>query len=366
MIINLNNYEAYFLDYHEGSLSPALVKELMEFIAQNPELKDEFESFQEVTLNDTEGIKFSDKESLKKSALGINAANFEEYAVAHVEGSLSPLLEKELMTFIAQDPGYKKDLELFSKTKLVPDTTIVFEHKHVLKRNYKRPAAFYYWSAAASVAIIVASYFLLHKNATPDGTTITKNNHSTDSGIVAKQPVKSGDTGNIAHSVVTTNSVNTVATNNQVAALPNTAKNPRNNNPAVRNSNNSSQIFVVRQASKMHILPSQSQWTLPAEDIASGDTLNNETKPVADWMTKYESFSNAEKEFASQEPDKEIITEKKRNKFFYVIAKFTCKGLHKITGQHINFEKRYDSDTTNIIAYQLDLGNKKINFPVKD
>ena len=83
-------------------------------------------------------------------------------------------------------------------------------------------------------------------------------------------------------------------------------------------------------------------------------------------MTKYESFSNAEKEFASQEPDKEIITEKKRNKFFYVIAKFTCKGLHKITGQHINFEKRYDSDTTNIIAYQLDLGNKKINFPVKD
>ena len=58
MNINLNNYEAYFLDYHEGSLSPALVKELMEFISQHPELKEEFETFEPVALTDTENINF--------------------------------------------------------------------------------------------------------------------------------------------------------------------------------------------------------------------------------------------------------------------------------------------------------------------
>jgi len=52
----------------------------------------------------------------------------------------------------------------------------------------------------------------------------------------------------------------------------------------------------------------------------------------------------------------------KSGKVFYFLAKATCKGLHKITGQHINIEKKYDSDTANVIAYQLDLGNAKLNF----
>ncbi len=198
MNINLNNYEAYFLDYHEGSLSTALEKELMDFIAQNPELKEEFESFELIALKDAEGIKFDNKETLKKRRAGINASNFEEYAIEHVEGTLPVALQNELKAFISQNPAYKKELELYSKTKLVPDLTIVFENKALLKRKNKRPYAFYYWSAAASVAIIIATYFLLNKNGTPPGTVIANHVQHKDSVIIAQHKTKSTDTAIIA------------------------------------------------------------------------------------------------------------------------------------------------------------------------
>ena len=52
MTINKHNYEAYFLDYHEGNLTPQEVADLLLFVEQHPELKDEFESFENVTLED--------------------------------------------------------------------------------------------------------------------------------------------------------------------------------------------------------------------------------------------------------------------------------------------------------------------------
>ena len=45
MGINKENYEAYFLDYQEGTLAPGQVAELMVFLEMYPELKEELETF---------------------------------------------------------------------------------------------------------------------------------------------------------------------------------------------------------------------------------------------------------------------------------------------------------------------------------
>ncbi len=62
----------------------------MEFISQHhTELKEEFETFEPVAIDRwPENINFDGKESLKKSATGITAANFDEYAVQFMEGVL--------------------------------------------------------------------------------------------------------------------------------------------------------------------------------------------------------------------------------------------------------------------------------------
>jgi len=43
MAISQHNYEAYFIDYFEGSLSAAETSELMAFLAANPDRKREFD-----------------------------------------------------------------------------------------------------------------------------------------------------------------------------------------------------------------------------------------------------------------------------------------------------------------------------------
>jgi hypothetical protein len=132
MSINKNNYEAFFLDYHEGNLSPQQVADLLLYIEQHPELREEFESFENVTLEDFSNISFENKSGLKKE---ITLDNKEEFFIKAVEGTLIPAEKTLLNDFIKQHPQYKTDLELFQKTKLVADNSIVFENKESLKRD---------------------------------------------------------------------------------------------------------------------------------------------------------------------------------------------------------------------------------------
>jgi len=366
MNININNYEAYFLDYHEGSLSPALVKELMEFISQHPELKEEFESFESVKINEAEGISFNNKELLKKSAKGINAANFDEYAIQQVEGTLSPILQNELKTFIRQNSQYKKDFDLYAKTKLVPET-IVFEDKFLLKKGNKKPYAYYYWSAAASVAIIIGTYFFLNRNVTPvpDGNNIVKHNQIIDTTPVANHAINAIDSGSVAPKVLPVIPIIKNAVKNRNVVVNITYNIPKYRMAYIigtpKNAEDSLRTFLANLSS----LPVKGQNNIPFNPENSSlepyGSLSDTTLLVG-WQKKYNtSKTNQQEVAATEEP-----SEDKQGKFFYLLAKYTCKGLHKITGQHIEFQKKYDSDTTNIIAYQLDLGNKKINFPVKE
>jgi ElaB/YqjD/DUF883 family membrane-anchored ribosome-binding protein len=131
MNINKNNYEAFFLDYHEGNLSPQEVAELLLFIEQHPELKEEFESFENITLDDLSSVNFENKSGLKKS---ITEENREEYFIRAAEGNLNLAEEKLLADFIQLHPQYLAELELFRKTILTADASIVFENKHELKK----------------------------------------------------------------------------------------------------------------------------------------------------------------------------------------------------------------------------------------
>lgn len=131
MSINKNNYQAFFLDYHEGNLSPQRVADLLLFIEQHPELKEEFENFENFTLEDLSSIKFENKSNLKKQ---ITLENKDDYFIRSVENTLNTTEKSLLTNFIKQHPQYLYDLELFNKTKLPVDDSIKFENKNALKR----------------------------------------------------------------------------------------------------------------------------------------------------------------------------------------------------------------------------------------
>ncbi|MBK7028795.1 MAG: hypothetical protein IPH45_06145 [Bacteroidales bacterium] len=136
MKINKDNYEAYFLDYFEGNLSPYEVSELMSFMDQNPELKSEFEGFESITVVPDANIQFDLKDSLKKNAMSssaiINADNIDDLLIAEIEGLLSRTEKNQLEEFLKQNPAYLKDQVIYSHSKLSPDNLIIFSQKESL------------------------------------------------------------------------------------------------------------------------------------------------------------------------------------------------------------------------------------------
>lgn len=160
MTINKNNYEAFFLDYHEKSLSPEQVAELLLFLEHHPELQKEFDAFSIISLTEGDKIVFDNKETLKKNI--ITPASFNDFAVANLEGDLTADDKKQYENFIASNPDYKKADQLFSQTKLKADLSVVLPNKKDLKKNRTTIISlnsFYLVAIAASVLIVLGLFF---------------------------------------------------------------------------------------------------------------------------------------------------------------------------------------------------------------
>ncbi|MBK7182475.1 MAG: hypothetical protein IPH89_05815 [Bacteroidetes bacterium] len=100
------------------------------FVEQHPELREEFESFENVTLEDYSTPYFENKDVLKKE---VNQKNIDEYFIKDVEGVITSTEKVLLHNYIKQYPRLSADLELFRKTKLSADSSLVFENKARLK-----------------------------------------------------------------------------------------------------------------------------------------------------------------------------------------------------------------------------------------
>lgn len=167
MSINRNNYEAYFLDYRENNLNPGQVAELLVFLEQNPDLKEEFESFEAIQLLPDKNIRFEVKESLKKYNLipteNINAGNYDTYMVADLEGDLNEDESLELKAFISLNPKTKLEYNIFRTTFLKPDQSIHFQDREKLQKTgwfvMYRTQLYYSVAIAASIIILIGVYF---------------------------------------------------------------------------------------------------------------------------------------------------------------------------------------------------------------
>ena len=161
MPINKDNYEIYFLDYHEGNLPAELVAELFLFLEKNPGLQAAFDEFENVQLPSAEKVIFPDKDFLKKGV--IHDGNLSLFLVGQVEGTLSPEEKQQLHAYLDVHPEKASELSLFEKTRLRPDLSVVFPDKEQLKKAiplYRQPRAWYYLAAAACVLFILGLFFL--------------------------------------------------------------------------------------------------------------------------------------------------------------------------------------------------------------
>ncbi len=164
--INRNNYEVFFLDYHEGNLSGEEMAQVVLFLESNADLKEEFYSFKNMALPDDSVLEPTpemDKTSLYQGPV---FANRHDYFVASFEGDLSESEQVQLAELISENPELEKELQSFSALKLEAEP-IIFEEKEDLKKSPKVIPLFAYGSAATVAAMLVL-YFTLPGSSSRD------------------------------------------------------------------------------------------------------------------------------------------------------------------------------------------------------
>jgi hypothetical protein len=133
MDINKHNYEAYFLDYHEGNLSEEEIGLLKSFLNENPALKEQLDDFDKVFLQPDERIAFPHKKKLKKEDSSHTVT--EEHLIALLEGDSDKDEEDKIRKAIAADEDLAKEYSAYAQTISKPDLALNFPNKGSLKKE---------------------------------------------------------------------------------------------------------------------------------------------------------------------------------------------------------------------------------------
>ena len=156
MKVNKENIEEYLLDYSEGSLSQEDKKQVEVFLKKNPQYREMLEGISEFRL-DAGNVVFEKKDSLKHT-LEFDYPEFkysDRLAVSVLEGLATKEEQTEYQKLISESVSFKKDVALYSRTKLQADSQIVYENKNGLKHF-----AFVFWRYAAAVAAVLIAGIL--------------------------------------------------------------------------------------------------------------------------------------------------------------------------------------------------------------
>jgi hypothetical protein len=159
-MINRSNYEVWFIDYADGKLSHEHVAELLLFLEENPDLKNEFGFFEPVELT-VDKVEFPFKEDLKKTKP--SKAEFDDIAVRFLENDLSAEEKKKYELWIKDFTDLKVAHNLFAHTKLHADKNVIFQNKSKLKKKAGR-VVFMPWMPYQAAAACVVAFMIFYAN----------------------------------------------------------------------------------------------------------------------------------------------------------------------------------------------------------
>lgn len=154
-LINIENYESYYLDFLEGNLNENDTALLLAFLEENPSLKVEDSEFSVFSPDDSIQFDGFSKSLLKFQAFDqlIEAENIEFFLIASIEKQLSDAKTKELQQFLVKNPAFLIDLQQYEKAHLIADKTILYPDKQKLKRGIIIPMYARFLAAAAGIAL---------------------------------------------------------------------------------------------------------------------------------------------------------------------------------------------------------------------
>ena len=130
--ISMENYEIYLIDYLDGNLDEVQTRELMRFLEAHPEIQEEMDALNEVSMKPDVQVSQS-FDNLKKPApeQNINADNLDWYLARLMENDLTEEEQVDVWAFLEQNPDYKREADLFKQLH-IPEEKGTFKQKDTL------------------------------------------------------------------------------------------------------------------------------------------------------------------------------------------------------------------------------------------
>ena len=356
MDINRNNYESFFMDYLDGEMSPDQVIELMSFLKENPDLKTELKDFEKINIEPNK-IKFESKRSLKK-AFVVNDLSFDDLCIASLEGDLNEEETTLFQNWLQHNPLKIKEFELYRKARIIPEK-ITFNYKSTLKKSsvvrILKPKVWGYFSAAASIIILITLYIFISRPGANENSVISEN-------IV--------DTTNIGIKLQTSPEDQTKTYIEKEITLYDKTNDSKQQKIKPRSQNNiekpviAQDLNIVIDKSDQLLQPNTFEFApnkiqrkeinkLPEKSILVALVSIKDLEVVENIPDNLNLSQKAVKTFKS-----EILKEEKskinpNNFTLWDVADAGIRGINRLIGWKMEFDKEYD-DTGELIALAFD------------
>lgn len=154
MAINKNNYQVYFIDHYEGTLSPKETLVLMAFLDDNPDLRSEFDNYVVEPLIPDLDVTYMNKASLKKQVFATPGED-DEMLIAYMEGDLPDSEITKIQKKIETNARTKQAYERYQATLFIPEMELAYPSKEELKRKTGTFIVFTRWTTYAAAAVII-------------------------------------------------------------------------------------------------------------------------------------------------------------------------------------------------------------------
>lgn len=281
----------------------------------------------------------------------VNLENYEEYMMMYADGELNEAETKALMDFVAANPELAKELEAYSATKLVPDTTMVYANKDQLM---KAPPAGgrtigmrTWWMYAAAAAVLLFAVTIFRQGGDATDSPVVANNTPTTTQPTQTPVIENKTEKDSNREELHSNPVGPVNHENNIA-------NAKNKKQKVKT--------VVEEQPKEEIRIAKEEKTIPAPQQPS---YKPENEPVQQVIAQQTEKPNKVEE--ANEPTEELNNQpqKQRRRLIDLlpISKNKREGASMIASA---VTKRVENVTDNLkdTDIKFKIGNKEI-FVVK-
>lgn len=163
MKITKENYEAYYLDALEGTLSTEEHALLLAFLEDHPELVVDLEGLPQLEPATSRELPSDFLGALKQVDFAndsITDENTEQFCIAANEGLLSAHRQAELQLFMQKNPAWEKQYKAYTRVKLQPRKIEVYPNRAELKRSQRKLIPLFF-SVGAAASLIIA--FLMYQ-----------------------------------------------------------------------------------------------------------------------------------------------------------------------------------------------------------